>query len=71
MERDAHTSLLLSPQEQVEPRSSSMESMNGSVEDHEVVKVEVKDEVKEEYITDCTGKSFGISVCVHYTHLIN
>ncbi|XP_014028349.1 interferon regulatory factor 2 isoform X2 [Salmo salar] len=40
--------------EQVEPRSSSMESMNGSVEDHEVVKVEVKDEVKEEYITDCT-----------------
>uniref|UniRef100_A0AAZ3P4Z0 IRF tryptophan pentad repeat domain-containing protein n=1 Tax=Oncorhynchus tshawytscha TaxID=74940 RepID=A0AAZ3P4Z0_ONCTS len=40
--------------EQVEPRSSSMESMNGSVEDHEVVRIEVKDEVKEEYITDCT-----------------
>ncbi|XP_071212358.1 interferon regulatory factor 2-like isoform X2 [Salvelinus alpinus] len=40
--------------EQVEPRSSSTESMNGSVEDHEVVKVELKDEVKEEYITDCT-----------------
>ncbi|XP_055735078.1 interferon regulatory factor 2-like isoform X2 [Salvelinus fontinalis] len=39
--------------EQVEPRSSSTESMNGSVEDHEVVKVELKDEVKEEYITDC------------------
>nr|XP_046218561.1 interferon regulatory factor 2-like isoform X3 [Oncorhynchus gorbuscha] len=40
--------------EQVEPRSSSMESMNGSVEDHEVVRIEVKDDVKEEYITDCT-----------------
>ncbi|XP_035606280.1 interferon regulatory factor 2-like isoform X1 [Oncorhynchus keta] len=43
--------------EQVEPRSSSMESMNGSVEDHEVVRIEVKDDVKEEYITDCTASS--------------
>ncbi|CAB1336975.1 unnamed protein product, partial [Coregonus sp. 'balchen'] len=42
--------------QQVEPTSSSMESMNGFVEDHEgpVVKVVVKEEVKEEYITDCT-----------------
>lgn len=60
MERDAHNPLSLSPQQQVEPGFPAMESMNGSVGDHHgpVVKVEVKEEVKDEYFTDCTGNTW-------------
>lgn len=54
------TPLSLSPEQQVEPGFPAMESMNGSVGDHRgpVLKVEVKEEVKEDYFTDCTGNSW-------------
>eukprot|EP00063_Salmo_salar_P093414 XP_014068249.1 PREDICTED: interferon regulatory factor 2 isoform X2 [Salmo salar] len=57
---------------QVEPGFPAMESMNGSVGDHRgpVLKVEVKEEVKEDYFTDCTEYLHQSSHSPGYDQLI-